>query len=104
MKKKNSKIRVCADYSMGLNDSLKTLNFPQLCSENIFTNLNSGKFFSKIDLSDVYLQIEVDESCKKLLTLNTHKALYKFNRLLFGGALNIFVVEGKFRILVWRAI
>ena len=53
--KKNSKIRVCLDYSMRLNDSLKTLNYPLPCPENIFANLNCRKFFSKIDLSDAYL-------------------------------------------------
>ena len=64
--KKKNKIRVCADYYTRLNDSLKTLNHPLLFPENIFMNLNVEKFFSKINLSDVYLQIEVDESCKKL--------------------------------------
>ena len=68
---------------MGLNSSLKTLNYPQLCPGNIFANLNGGKVFSKIDLSDAYLQIEVDKSSKKLLTINTHQELYKFDRLPF---------------------
>ena len=71
VKKKNSKIRVCATYSTGLDDSLKTLNYPLSCPENILANLNGGKFFGKIDLSDAYLQAEVDESCKKLFTMNT---------------------------------
>ena len=38
VKKKNSQIRVCEDYSTGLNDSLKTLNYPQPSLENIFAN------------------------------------------------------------------
>ena len=59
VKKKNGKIRVFVDYSIGLNNSLKTLNYPLPCSENIFANLNERKFFWKIDLSHAYLQIEV---------------------------------------------
>ena len=39
--------------------------------------------FSKLDLLDIYLQIQVDEECLKLLTVNTHKELYKFNQLPF---------------------
>ena len=77
---------------MGLNDSLKSLNYRLLCLENIFANLNGRKLFSKKDLSDGYLHIEVDESCKKLLMINTHKGLYKFDRVPFGVkvASNIF--------------
>ena len=60
--------RVCADYS----------NYPLPCLENIFLNLNGGKLFSKVDLSDAYLETVVDESCKKLLEL------YKFDELPFG--------------------
>ena len=83
-KKKSTVTLVCVDYSTGLNISLKTLNYPLPCLENIFANLNSGKFFSKIDLWNAYLQIEMDKSCKKLLMINTHKGLFKFDRLPFG--------------------
>ena len=84
VKKKNTKIRVWVDYSTGLNDRVKTLNYPLPCPENIFANLNGRKLFSKIDLSDMYLQIEVNKSHKKLFMINTHKRLFKFDRLLFG--------------------
>ena len=30
--------------------------------------------------------MEVDESCRELLTINTHKGLYQYNRLQFGVA------------------
>ena len=84
VKKKNNKIRVCADYSTGLNDCLKAYNYPLPSPEEIFAKLNGGKIFSKLDLSEAYLQIPVEENCAKLLTINTHKGLYNFNRLPFG--------------------
>ena len=40
--------------------------------------------FSKVDLSDAYLQIPVEEECSKLLCINTDRGLYKFGRLPFG--------------------
>lgn len=40
--------------------------------------------FAKIDLSDTFLQIQVDEDSKELLTINTHKGLFWYNRLPFG--------------------
>ena len=52
-KKKNNKIRVCADYSTGLNNCLKTYNYPLPSSEEIFAKLNGEKIFSKLYLSDV---------------------------------------------------
>lgn len=52
--------------------------------EEIFTKLNGGKVFSKIDLSEAYLHIPVEEESTKILCINTHKGLYKFNRLPFG--------------------
>ena len=48
--------------------------------------MNGGSVFSKIDLKLAYLQMEVEDECRKLLTINTHKGLYQFNRLPFGVA------------------
>ena len=49
--------------------------------EEIFANLNGRRIFSKLDLSEAYLQIPVEEKCAELLTINTHRGLYKVNRL-----------------------
>lgn len=84
VKKKSKEIRVCADFSTGLNESLEDYHYPLPSPEEIFTKLNGGQIFSKIDLSDAYLQVPVDENCSNLLCINTHKGLYKFNRLAFG--------------------
>ena len=46
--------------------------------------LNGGKSFTKIDLSDAYNQLVVDQESAKLLAWSTHKGLYKVNRLPFG--------------------
>ena len=40
--------------------------------------------WTKIDLSEAYLQIPVEENSTKLLCINTHRGLYKFDRLVFG--------------------
>ncbi|OUC48352.1 putative reverse transcriptase [Trichinella nativa] len=52
----------------------------------IVTVLRGWKTFTKLDLSDAYLQVELDEESKRILVINTHKGLYHYNRLPFGVA------------------
>ena len=84
VRKSNGTIRLCADYSTGLNAEIEDDTYPLPTAEDIFSTLNGGKFFSKIDLSEAYLQVPVEESSQKLLTINTTKGLYKMKRLPFG--------------------
>ena len=48
--------------------------------------MSGGQKFSKIDLAQAYLQMEVDDDSKKYLTINTTKGLFAYNRLPFGIA------------------
>ncbi|CAH8515513.1 unnamed protein product [Schistosoma bovis] len=84
VKKPNGSIRLCADYSTGLNEALEDHQYPLPVPEDLFAKLNGGKYFAKLDLSDAYLQIPVADECKHYLTINTHKGLFRYNRLPFG--------------------
>ena len=84
IRKKSKEIRVCVDFSTGLNAALKDYHYPLPSPEEVFNKLNGGKDFSKIDLSEAYLQIPVEENSSKLFCINTHRGLYKFDRLVFG--------------------
>ena len=84
IRKKSKEIRVCVDFSTGLNAALKDYHYPLPSPEEVFNKLNGGKIFSKINLSVAYLQIPVEENSFKLLCINTHRGLYKFDRLVFG--------------------
>ena len=75
-KKKNNKIKVCGDFSTGLNECLRDHTYPLATSEEIFSKLNGGKVFSKIDLLEAYLQVKVEE-CTKYLTIHTYRGLYR---------------------------
>eukprot|EP00106_Octopus_bimaculoides_P003442 XP_014770884.1 PREDICTED: uncharacterized protein K02A2.6-like [Octopus bimaculoides] len=74
---------VC-QFSTGMNDCLKMCHCPLPTPEDIVAKSNGGKIFSKLDLSDVYLQIKVDKECSKPLTVSMHRGLNKYNRLSFG--------------------
>ena len=52
--------------------------------EDIFPSLADGKTFSKLDLAHAYQQLPLDEKSKSYVVINTHKGLYRFNRLPFG--------------------
>ncbi|KAK6059211.1 hypothetical protein COOONC_03164 [Cooperia oncophora] len=39
--------------------------------------LNGGQKFSKMDLSDAYMQLELEAESKKYTTINTHKGMFE---------------------------
>ena len=84
--KKDGSIRVCGDFKVTVKPQLKVDQYPLPRIDDIFASLGGGKHFSKIDLRSAYLQMEMDDESKTLLTLNTHKGLYRLNRLAFGIA------------------
>lgn len=84
VRKANGTIRICGDYSTGLNDILQSHEYPIPTPEQIFASLSSARIFTQLDLSDAYLQVEMDEESSKLLTIHTHKGLFVFNRLCPG--------------------
>ncbi|XP_058116009.1 uncharacterized protein K02A2.6-like [Anopheles ziemanni] len=81
VRKQNGSIRICGDYSTGLNSALQSHEYPLPLPEDIFATLAQCQFFSKIDLSDAFLQVEINEQYRPLLTINTHRGLYHYNRL-----------------------
>ena len=40
--------------------------------EELFTAMAGGKVFSKLDMSQAYLQLQLDEKSAELVTINTH--------------------------------
>ncbi|XP_055633904.1 uncharacterized protein K02A2.6-like [Toxorhynchites rutilus septentrionalis] len=86
VRKSNGSIRICGDYSTGLSSlrssaALQSQQYPLPLPDDIFAKLAKCKIFSQIDLSDAFLQVEVDEQYRGLLTINTHRGLYLYNRL-----------------------
>ena len=45
VEKKSGEIRVCADFSRGLNAALEDFHYPLPSPEEVFTKLNGGSFF-----------------------------------------------------------
>ena len=56
--------------------------------EDLLASIGKGKvhLFSKLDLANVYQQLELGEDSKRYVTINTDFGLFKYHRLPFGVA------------------
>ena len=82
--KNNGKLRLCADYKVTVNKYLKEVKHPLPRIEELFTALQGGEFFTKLDLASAYNQLELADNTKLLLAWSTHRGIYKLNRLPYG--------------------
>ena len=84
--KRDGSVRICGDYRITANLACPVDPYPLPRVEELLANLAGGKRFSKLDLSQAYLQLPLDNESTELVTVNTHKGLFKYNRLPFGIA------------------
>ena len=84
--KPDGSIRICGDYKVTINPSLLVDQFSVPKTEDLFSTLAGGKKFSKLDLSQAYQQVLLEPDSRKYVTINTHKGLYRYNRLPYGVA------------------
>ena len=71
VRKPGGKIRICGDSKVTINPLLKTDVYPLPKPEELFRESK----FSKLDLADAYLQVELDEVSSKMVVINTHRGL-----------------------------
>ena len=83
VEKPNGKLRICLDPK-DLNKAIKRHHFHLPTTEEILASMSNAKFFTKLDASNAYWQIEVDDESSKLLTFNTPFGRFSFQRLPFG--------------------
>ena len=81
--KKDNSIRICGDFRK-INQILHETIYPIPHMADLITKVAGHKFYSKIDLKNAYLQIQVSDESQKFLVINTHLGLYKYKRLPFG--------------------
>ena len=86
LKKNGSKVRICGDFKVTINPQLIVDQYPLPRIEDIFASLSGGKRFTKIDLRNAYLQLEVADEHQEYLTINTSLGLFRYTRMCFGVA------------------
>ena len=84
VKKRDGSIRLCGSYDLTVNVASELETYPLPRVEELFAVLSGGQKFTKIDLKEAYLQLELDEKSREFTTINTHKGLFRAKRLVFG--------------------
>ena len=84
LKSDKSSIRICGDFRVTVNKAVKLDSYPIPRVEDLFAKLSGGKRFTKLDLSQAYQQLELDEESKEYVVINTPRGLFRYNRLPFG--------------------
>ena len=84
--KKDNFVRICGDFKVTVNPKLQIDQYPLPKIDDIFANLSGGKRFTKLDLRTAYMQMEMEDESKEYLTINTHRGLFRYNRLIYGIA------------------
>ena len=74
------------DYKVTVNGALDVDQYPLPNSGKLFATLAGDKKFTKLYLSQAYQQLLLDQESTKYVAVNTHKGLYRYNRLPFGIA------------------
>ena len=72
------------NYKLTINKVAKTDVYSLLKIDELFAVLTGGRAFSKLDLSQAYQQLVLDEVSKPYTTISTHRGLYRYNHLPFG--------------------
>ena len=69
--RKSGELRLCVDLKVHINGKVMDEDYPIPDMETIFHNLHGVSYFGKIDLSDAYYQIDLDEEAKDICKINT---------------------------------
>ena len=98
--KKDGGVRICGVFKVTINPELSAEQYPLLHINNPFENLAGGQKFCQ-----AYLQMDVDEKSKELLTVVVHKglALQVLSSTIWNHKCSSTVPEGGEPDLVWIA-
>ena len=86
LKSDKKSVRICGDFKLTINQASRLDRYPIPKVEDLLTSLARGQSFTKLDLSQAYLQIKLKEEARKYVVINTHKGLYQYTRLPYGVA------------------
>ena len=84
LKKDWKGVQICGDFKHTINPVSKLDRYPIPKIQDLFSQLSGGKSFTKLNLSQAYVQIPLEEESKNLVVINTHKGLFRYTRMPYG--------------------
>ena len=84
--KKDGSVRLCGDYKVTVNQQIEVEQYPIPTPAELFAAVSGGRQFSRLDLANAYQQMPLEEGSRDMVTVHTHRGLYRFLRLPFGVA------------------
>ena len=63
-------LRICGDYKVTVNPYLEMNTYPLSNPKDLFATLAGGRYFSKLDMKQAYLQMKVSPQSQKYLTIS----------------------------------
>ncbi|XP_058814101.1 uncharacterized protein K02A2.6-like isoform X8 [Topomyia yanbarensis] len=81
--KSNGEPRICLDLRR-VNEAVLRERHPMPTVDDYLARLGEGKYWSKLDIKEAFLQIELAPESRDVTTFITNTGLYRFKRLPFG--------------------
>ncbi|GJQ74629.1 hypothetical protein Trydic_g21482 [Trypoxylus dichotomus] len=85
--KSNGSIRICGHFSATNNPYVRKDDSPLRRFEDITAILSGDQYFSKLDLKNAYLQLQVHPESRKLLLISTHRGYHQYKGYLMVSIL-----------------
>ncbi|XP_062713896.1 uncharacterized protein K02A2.6-like [Aedes albopictus] len=81
--KHNGEPRICLDLRR-VNEAVLRERHPMPVVDEYIARLGKGRFWSKLDIKDAFLQVELAPESRDVTVFITNKGLFRFKRLPFG--------------------
>ena len=81
--KRDGSVRICGDYKLTVNRAAKLDTYHLQCIVDLLASLSGGKVLPSLTW---HMPAQLDEESRKLVFVNTHRGLFRSNRLPFGIA------------------
>ena len=79
LKADGKSVRIRGDFKVTVNHVSKLDRYPIPKIEDLLAQLTGSKAFTKLDSSQAYQQLLLEDESNKYVVVNTHRGLFQYN-------------------------